>query len=108
MEEKYIRLAELANRVMPDGTVRPGIVPVAPPTIWRWAKSDRFPKPVRLCGSITAWKLSEVNAWLAAQNKDLPPKQPYQRQPGFMAGAGTGRRGRPRKVVPGTEAAGGV
>ena len=35
------------------------------PTIWRKTKNDpNFPKPIKVSASITAWKVSEINAWV--------------------------------------------
>lgn len=32
-------------------------------TIWRWVKSELFPKPIKLSASCTRWKLSEIEVW---------------------------------------------
>jgi len=41
---------------------------VSEPTLWRWLKEDpTFPKPVKLSARVTAWKLSEIQAWLDAK-----------------------------------------
>jgi len=34
-----------------------------------WSKDGRFPAPIRLSARCTRWKLSEVQAWIAAQGK---------------------------------------
>jgi predicted DNA-binding transcriptional regulator AlpA len=44
-----------------------GMIGVSDKTIWKWIKQGTFPTPVKLSDSITAWKLSEVQAWLQAQ-----------------------------------------
>ncbi len=36
-------------------------------TLWRWAQTGKFPKPVRLSPGCTRWKLSEIEAWEAAR-----------------------------------------
>lgn len=43
-----------------------GMIGVSDKTIWLWTKKGEFPKPVRL-GSITVWRLSEVQAWMASK-----------------------------------------
>ena len=43
---------------------------VARTTPWDWAKNKPgFPQPVRLSERCTRWKLSEVEAWEAAQTE---------------------------------------
>jgi predicted DNA-binding transcriptional regulator AlpA len=59
-EKKYIRVTKLAPEL-----------DVSVPTVWRWAKENPlFPKPVRLSARVTAWKVSEVQAWLDAKAKE--------------------------------------
>lgn len=36
-----------------------------PSTIWRWSKSGRLPKPLKLGEGTTRWKVEEVNEALA-------------------------------------------
>ena len=37
---------------------------VHPASVWGWAKDDEcFPKPVKLSGRGTRWKLSDLLAW---------------------------------------------
>ena len=36
-------------------------------TIWRWVKTGQFPKPVRLGGGTTRWKLTDLEQWESAQ-----------------------------------------
>ncbi|MEA3250560.1 MAG: AlpA family phage regulatory protein [Pseudomonadota bacterium] len=35
------------------------------PTIWRWARNDDFPSPIKLGANCTRWKLEDVEAWEA-------------------------------------------
>lgn len=51
----YVRQAQLI----------PGIIPVSSPTLWRWCKAGRFPKPVKLGPRVTAWDVTAVRAWIA-------------------------------------------
>lgn len=32
-------------------------------TVWRWVKTERLPKPIRLSPGCTRWRLSEVEDW---------------------------------------------
>jgi predicted DNA-binding transcriptional regulator AlpA len=45
----------------------PAVVPVSHATLWRWVKSGRFPKPVKLSPAVTAWKVGDVRRFLAQQ-----------------------------------------
>lgn len=44
---------------------------ISRPTLWRWVSKPemRFPKPVKFGRGCTRWKLSEVEAWEAACEK---------------------------------------
>ncbi|WP_426269270.1 helix-turn-helix transcriptional regulator [Dyella kyungheensis] len=53
--EGYIRLAQLV----------PGVVPVCKSTIWNWVKEGKFPKPVKLSGQVTVWRVESVREWMA-------------------------------------------
>ena len=44
------------------------VLPISPATLWRWVANDKFPKPVKLSGRITAWRLDEVRSWLSRKN----------------------------------------
>jgi prophage regulatory protein len=47
------------------------IVPVSDPTLWRWERDGKFPKRINLARNLVAWRLSDVNSWLAAQGRDF-------------------------------------
>lgn len=34
-------------------------------TIWRKVRDGSFPKPVKLSEAVTAWKTSDIRAWMA-------------------------------------------
>jgi prophage regulatory protein len=38
-----------------------------PPRFWRKVKNGSFVKPYKLSERVTAWKVGEVRAWMAAQ-----------------------------------------
>lgn len=51
---KYIRAKKLAPELA-----------ISEPTLWRWVKENpAFPKPLKLSAKVTAWKISEISAWL--------------------------------------------
>ena len=41
-------------------------------TVWRWAREDDFPTPVKLSNGTTRWKLSDLQAWEAKQEQNIP------------------------------------
>jgi len=47
--------------------LRPAIIPVAHSTLWLWVKKFKFPQPVALSPRVTAWRASDVQAWIDAQ-----------------------------------------
>lgn len=65
MEQKYIRIGGLATTAEKEG-----VIPASPATIWRKVKDGTFPKPVKLGERITAWKIEDVNAWLATRHEE--------------------------------------
>lgn len=46
---------------------RVGLLPVTEKTLWTWVREGKFPKPIRLSGNVTVWRMSEVQAWIDAQ-----------------------------------------
>ncbi|MCV2361438.1 AlpA family phage regulatory protein [Paucibacter sp. TC2R-5] len=44
-------------------------IPVGRATLWRWVKAGEFPAPLKLSGSITAWRVEDVHAWIAAAGR---------------------------------------
>lgn len=50
----YIRQAGLLTSVLP----------ISPATLWRWVKIGYFPAPHKLSQRVTAWRISDVRAWL--------------------------------------------
>lgn len=45
-------------------------VPFSKTTLFEWSKDGRFPAPVKLSPTMTAWRNSEVIAWLEGQSAD--------------------------------------
>ncbi len=43
------------------------VVPVSAATLWRWVRLGRFPAPLKIGPNISAWRVSDVRAWLQAQ-----------------------------------------
>jgi len=66
MSQTLIRMAQLAT--YPN---RPGKLPVSKPTIWRWVKDGKFPKPFKMHGA-TVWDVAEVDAFIAQMAGPAP------------------------------------
>ena len=43
------------------------LVPFGRASLWKFAKSGQFPRPIRVTGGITAWRNKHVIEWLEAQ-----------------------------------------
>jgi predicted DNA-binding transcriptional regulator AlpA len=37
---------------------------VHPMSVWRWVRRGEFPRPIKLAPHVTAWRASDVAAWL--------------------------------------------
>lgn len=44
-------------------------VGVSVSSVWRMAREDEFPKPIKLSSQVTRWRKSEVQEWMA---QDFP------------------------------------
>ena len=84
----YIREAQLVQSPKRPGVPVP--LPFSAPTLWRKVRELTFPAPVRLSERVTAWKVGEVRAWLAAQEAQayapvVTKKNPVKRTALVMA-----------------------
>ena len=73
LNTKTVSAYEKLQSSAPTGYIRqdqliPEIIPISGPTLWRWCRDGRFPKPTRLGPRVTAWKVEDVRAWLAAKD----------------------------------------
>lgn len=41
---------------------------ISAPTVWRWSKSGRLPRPIRISG-ITGWRVGELRETLGSLNQ---------------------------------------
>lgn len=64
-DSAFIREAQLVQSSKRPGGNEP--LPFSAPTLWRKVKDGSFPKPHKLGTQITAWRVSEVREWMAAQ-----------------------------------------
>ena len=61
----YARQAQLIRD--PKHPTRTTPLPFSAATLWRKVRAKSFPAPTKLGDAITAWKVSDVRAWLQAQ-----------------------------------------
>lgn len=61
-----------ARYLPPQGMSRASqILPFLPfgiSTLWAWSRDGRFPSPIRLSNTMTAWRNADVIEWLNNQN----------------------------------------
>ena len=50
-----------------------GIIGVSERTIWDWVRAGKFPAPIKLSPTITAWRAKDIAEWL--QSKEMENKQ---------------------------------
>jgi len=43
-------------------------LPFGSSTLWAWSRDGRFPSPIRLSNTMTAWRNADVIEWLSNQN----------------------------------------
>lgn len=65
-DSAFIREAQLVQSYQRPETPAP--LPFSGPTLWRKVKSGDFPRPVKLGPRITAWKVSDIRAWMEKQS----------------------------------------
>jgi len=65
MALNYIRISDLAST-----SLRAGMLPASPATIWRKVKEGTFPKPVKLGDRITAWHIEDIELWLSKRHQE--------------------------------------
>lgn len=66
-DSAYVREAQLVQS--PKRPDNPAPLPFSAPTLWRKVKNCTFPAPHKLSERVTAWKVGEIRAWMAAQAK---------------------------------------
>jgi len=64
-DSAYIRESQLIQSPKRPGSNAP--LPFSAPTLWRKVKDGSFPKPHKISSRVTAWKISQVREWMAAQ-----------------------------------------
>lgn len=66
-DKKLYRIGDIARKPNnPDS----GRIPAGQSTIWLWVSRDQFPQPIKLGPRTTAWRGSDLNAWLDNLSND--------------------------------------
>ncbi len=50
-----------------------GLLGVSERTIWDWVKSGKFPAPIKLSPTVSAWKAKDIAEWLQAKESEVNP-----------------------------------
>lgn len=66
-DSALVRQAQLVRS--PKHPTRPAPLPFSAATFWRRVQEGTFPSPIKLSERITAWRVGDVRAWLAAQQR---------------------------------------
>lgn len=66
-DSALVRQAQLVRD--PKHPTRPAPLPFSPATLWRRVRDGGFVKPLRLGARITCWRVGDVRAWMAAQER---------------------------------------
>ncbi len=63
----------------------PFVREVSKPAIYAWIRAGRFPRPVRIGPNMSAWLLSEVEAWQRARIAERDAHSGTQQTPATIA-----------------------
>lgn len=64
-DEAFARQAQLVSSRHPEAA--PVVLPFSASTLWRKIANGSFPRPTKLSGRVTAWRVGDVRRWLAEQ-----------------------------------------
>lgn len=65
-ERKYTA-KDGTTRIINARPERQGLLPMGETTIWDKVRTGEFPAPVKLTERITAWRIEDVEAWMASK-----------------------------------------
>ena len=63
-ETGYLRLPQIIGNPRAAPPI-PAIIPVSKSTWWVGVKAGRYPKPVKLSARVTAWRVEDIQAFIA-------------------------------------------
>ena len=63
-KKKILSIAHLPAQGMSRASQLLPFLPFGSSTLWAWSRDGRFPAPVKLSPTMTAWRNSDVIEWL--------------------------------------------
>lgn len=66
-DSAFLRESQLVQS--PKRPEAPAPLPFSANTLWRKVRAGTFPKPIKLSERVTAWRVGDVRAWIAAQSE---------------------------------------
>lgn len=60
--DSFLRLPQVLARI-----------PVSRTTLLHWARTGKFPKPIKLGPMTTVWRASDVDGWIAKASAEVQP-----------------------------------
>ena len=65
-ERKYTA-KDGTTRIIKARPERQGLLPMGETTIWDKVRTGEFPAPIKLTERITAWRIEDIEAWMASK-----------------------------------------
>ena len=65
-ERKYTA-KDGTTRIIKARPERKGLLPMGETTIWDKVRAGEFPTPIKLTERITAWRIEDIEAWMASK-----------------------------------------
>ena len=65
-ERKYTT-KDGTTRIIKARPERQGVLPMGETTIWDKVRAGEFPAPIKLTERITAWRIEDIEAWMASK-----------------------------------------
>lgn len=62
--DAFYRIPGITGAPDGNGVRQEPLIPISPATIWRWVRTGRFPKPVKLGPGVTAWRGADLIAFI--------------------------------------------
>ena len=66
-KERIYTAKDGTTRIIKARPPRQGLLPMGETTIWDKVRSGEFPAPVKLSVRITAWRIEDIEAWMASK-----------------------------------------
>lgn len=73
-ERKYITKNGI-TRIIKARPERKGLLPMGETTIWDKVRSGEFPVPIKLTKRITAWRIEDIEAWMASRGMEADNRE---------------------------------